>query len=545
MWPGAQTAPANVTYPRIIQAMSEMKDIPSDTNVDREHSHVRREAASASSKKPTRDSKRRASHSQIERRRREKINDRLITLRTIVPACAAEVEERRKQRLQEEDEARRMAAGELIVSTGGESDGKRRRKRRRAAAALAAAKNGDGAAKRKPADKEDELGLHKLEVLTHAIEYIFELEARLQELQTGVPVARKQICDEEEAQATKDALPAGVPMEDSGIRTRPASANADDLSQHSMDVDESHQNYTSSWHQHLPDADPTRLARQPTASSTESSSSATSPTFTNFTAPGESPMFAGGSTPSTYTSLTSSMMSLSAESPILRWNSNTAASANRPSLTLPKYDDAKRERGVPVQYLPMLPEPAIPLPHDQESRLVSQSPDRIADVPHGAKAIAPDQQAAPPYRDARLLLSLKASVSPESLRPVTSSVREDLTSSVQEDDPAWGPHTYPRIVRPRRSSVSTPRTTTSTQNSANVAVPPPSSFSRIKYRYADPHTHKLMGGSAPGGAYPTTSFSSSTHNDPPRHSLPSPPLLSLDSPRNTGRQKGPQEDHDR
>lgn len=187
------------------------------------------------------------------------------------------------------------------------------------------------------------------------------------------------------------------------------------------------------------------------------------------------------------------MMSLSAESPILRWNSNTAASVNRPSQTLPKYDDAKRERGVPVQYLPMLPEPAIPLPHDHESRLVSQSPDRIADIPHGAKAIAPDQQAAPPYRDARLLLSLKASVSPESLRPVTSSVREDPTSSVQEDDPAWGPHTYPRIVRPRRSSVSTPRTTTSTQNSANVAVPPPSSFSRIKYRYADPHTHKLMG----------------------------------------------------
>lgn len=128
-------------------------------------------------KKTVRDSKRRATHSQIERRRREKINDRLVTLRSIVPACAKELEDRRRQKQEEEDEAARIAAGGAPKTYIDAATGKPKRKRNR--------KKPDS---KKPTggDKEEELGLHKLEVLTHAINYIFELKAHIHKLETGV-----------------------------------------------------------------------------------------------------------------------------------------------------------------------------------------------------------------------------------------------------------------------------------------------------------------------------------------------------------------------
>ncbi|KAK0552489.1 hypothetical protein OC846_002893 [Tilletia horrida] len=151
----------------------------------------------------TRDSKRRATHSQIERRRREKINDRLITLRNLVPACAREVEERRRIKAEEEEAARRAAKGlpplnptgagvealqdaSTSAEPGSASDkAKRKRNRRRAAAAAAAvAAQESGAVD--PEDKEEDLGLHKLEVLTHAIDYIYELQARISDLEIQV-----------------------------------------------------------------------------------------------------------------------------------------------------------------------------------------------------------------------------------------------------------------------------------------------------------------------------------------------------------------------
>lgn len=127
-------------------------------------------------KRTARDSKRRATHSQIERRRREKINDRLVTLRSIVPACAKELEDRRRQKQEEQDEAARIAAGGAPKTYIDAATGKPKRKRNR--------KKPDT---KKPggADKEEELGLHKLEVLTHAINYIFELKAIIHKLETG------------------------------------------------------------------------------------------------------------------------------------------------------------------------------------------------------------------------------------------------------------------------------------------------------------------------------------------------------------------------
>ncbi|EST08294.1 Myc-type, basic helix-loop-helix (bHLH) domain protein [Kalmanozyma brasiliensis GHG001] len=127
-------------------------------------------------KKGVRDSKRRATHSQIERRRREKINDRLVTLRSIVPACARELEDRRRQKQEEEDEAARIAAGGAPKTYIDAATGKPKRKRNR--------KKPDPK-KSAGADKEEELGLHKLEVLTHAINYIFELKGYIQKLETG------------------------------------------------------------------------------------------------------------------------------------------------------------------------------------------------------------------------------------------------------------------------------------------------------------------------------------------------------------------------
>ncbi len=134
-------------------------------------------------KKAVRDSKRRATHSQIERRRREKINDRLVTLRSIVPACAKELEDRRRQKQEEEDEAARIAAGGAPKTYIDAATGKPKRKRNRK---KPEAKK--GAAAEGGADKEEELGLHKLEVLTHAINYIFELKAYIHKLETGANV---------------------------------------------------------------------------------------------------------------------------------------------------------------------------------------------------------------------------------------------------------------------------------------------------------------------------------------------------------------------
>lgn len=128
---------------------------------------------STSPKKGVRDSKRRATHSQIERRRREKINDRLVTLRCIVPACAQELADRRRQKQEDEDEAARIAAGGAPKTYIDAATGKPKRKRNR--------KRADS----KKAAGEDELGLHKLDVLTHAINYIFELKAQIHTLQTG------------------------------------------------------------------------------------------------------------------------------------------------------------------------------------------------------------------------------------------------------------------------------------------------------------------------------------------------------------------------
>ncbi|KAE8234636.1 hypothetical protein CF326_g318 [Tilletia indica] len=169
-------------------------------------------AASSSSTSPgkrasasSRDSKRRATHSQIERRRREKINDRLITLRNLVPACAREVEERRRVKAQEEESARRVAKGLPPLSPTAESDAvgrgdaasgdaggsasdkaKRKRSRRRAAAAAAAAATTEASGGPDAEDKEEDLGLHKLEVLTHAIDYIHELQGRIADLEAQV-----------------------------------------------------------------------------------------------------------------------------------------------------------------------------------------------------------------------------------------------------------------------------------------------------------------------------------------------------------------------
>lgn len=268
-------------------------------------------------KKPIRDSKRRATHSQIERRRREKINDRLVTLRSIVPACALELDSRRRQKQEEDQEAARIAAGGAPKTYIDAATGKPKRKRNR---------------KRPEAKKagEEELGLHKLEVLTHAINYIFELKARIDKLETGREVEYVGTADNpfgvrnRDGSYRQDAKVEDEPGEGLGARTLvSAPKNEDDEEDQLQDGDveeeelsseqdepveeqraskKPHINCSSS----IPFIAPLPYRRRDTYSSSTSSRNSASAEC--------SPAF---SIVSPATSITSPLMSLSASSPIL------------------------------------------------------------------------------------------------------------------------------------------------------------------------------------------------------------------------------------
>lgn len=116
----------------------------------------------------------RMEHSQIEKRRREKINDRLATLRKIVPACVMELEVRQ----QELDELIRMSASDFTSRSSCSLASKHKRKLRRAAR------------KREMHDFEsserrNDMTLNKLEILNHTVAYIQQLEIRLMELESN------------------------------------------------------------------------------------------------------------------------------------------------------------------------------------------------------------------------------------------------------------------------------------------------------------------------------------------------------------------------
>ncbi|PWN53984.1 hypothetical protein IE53DRAFT_365861 [Violaceomyces palustris] len=324
-------------------------------------------------KKPGRDSRRRATHSQIERRRREKINDRLVALRTIVPACAKELEDRRRARQEEEEEAARIAAGgaprrSIIVDGPPGTRPKRKRNRRKVEKAKVGA---DG-------EKEEELGLHKLEVLTHTINYIYELKARIEELETGIKPAviptvnskfpsddRHEAADEDEAEeeGSDDGLemaewvPKSVAITNKLKAERleqaqdVSSANSDDkiprvkheyrdktdLDHDELDEEDDEPELErygkrrasvgTSLHSHLQSHHPNfklapfnRLSQY--SFSTSSSSSEISPTMS---LGHNSPIMAS---PSGSSTLTSPMMSLSAESPILFSGSSAKGGRN-------------------------------------------------------------------------------------------------------------------------------------------------------------------------------------------------------------------------
>ncbi|CAO1629037.1 unnamed protein product [Parajaminaea phylloscopi] len=268
--------------------------------------------AAANGKRTGRDSKRRATHSQIERRRREKINDRLITLRNLVPACVREVEDRQKAKTAEEEEAQLIAAG---LATASSQKGKRKRNRRKASEAKAAAQSAAGAA-----DKDPELGLHKLEVLTHAIDYIYQLQARIQELETGVRPERVQrVEDKDELELEDDSSHekqtdsrrmsmADVPMngvDDGSHDGRVRDEGRSSIPKSSARPKQGEQLTQSSSRAHK--------AEYSRSVSPQSDSSATAPS----TAGAASPIFSSGRTTSTsVSSITSPFMSLSASSPI-------------------------------------------------------------------------------------------------------------------------------------------------------------------------------------------------------------------------------------
>lgn len=379
-------------------------------------------------KKPVRDSKRRATHSQIERRRREKINDRLITLRSIVPACVAEIEERKRVKLEEEEEARKIAAGE--ISANAVRGGKRKRNRRRAAAA-ATKKEGEGD------DKEEELGLHKLEVLTHAIDYIYQLQERIQELETGIIPQKRRVNDEEERE--DDPMDTEVLVHQAeGSRATSTIDRKSSL----MEEDEDEESSEA----HLEMAEWKGIQIKPTGTKKDirrpsygrrSISLNPSPNiFGSFV--GESPLFsttASSSSASNYTSLTSPMMSLSAESPIMclgQGSSSTTASpkgskeqeevnlleSNLPqssrnkatlSIALPNSSGGKNRSPVKIgEQSWKLPSPALSAFDSHQRARSNTTSQRIPNFP----------KPAPQHDDARLLLAF--STSPEVFRPTSA-----------------------------------------------------------------------------------------------------------------------------
>lgn len=383
-----------------------------------------------STKRPVRDSKRRATHSQIERRRREKINDRLVTLRVIVPACTAEVEERKRQKRQEEEEARKIAAGEMVPTS---VKGKRRRNRRKASTSEAA-------------EKEDELGLHKLDVLTHTIEYIYELQDRIEELEQGVKRSEpRKVVDAQEMEENRDGK----------------AEHEDDDEDSEADLE------MSDWKPNI------RRKLSESTSSAVMSLSAESPMFSSAT----------NSSASAFTNLTSPMMSLSSDSPILRWDNSkdttesppTKGSRSMQSLDLKRkkaHSNLSASHGIDWR----LPAPALPFedkPRLKHRHTCSGSNSHLTGFTNQVKSTSTSQ-------DAHLLLSL--STSPESLRPI----------SAMRDSFQWQ----------RRTSLAP----------SMSAIISQSAGSKNK-----------VAGSAPGGAHATSSDSL----------LISPPLLALDEPVST------------
>lgn len=384
-------------------------------------------SAPSSAKKPVRDSKRRATHSQIERRRREKINDRLVTLRTIVPACAAEVEDRKRAKREEEEEARRIAAGEMV---GSSARGKRKRNRRKAA------KTGQE-------DKEDELGLHKLEVLTHTIDYIYQLQDRIYELETGsrppsLQPKRAGLEDEDEDEEPDDddeGSDAHLEMSEwKGIRPTV-------------------KRRTSEAEVGIVD-----MARRRSTISSDLSSLAPSPAVMSMSA--ESPMFSTGassSSTSALTSLTSPMMSLSSESPIFRWSNHSSSS---PGGSREKERPAsKHGKGAPSHAHDwQLPGPALPLEESSNGGGGGGGGGGTNTSSIDSSASSRRTSAA---QEAHLLLNL--STSPEVLRPM-SAIRQTFVPILQ-----------------RRKSITA---TMAGSRAAKAAI---------------------IGGSAPGGAHPSAS----------------------------------------
>ncbi|SPO31216.1 uncharacterized protein UTRI_05984_B [Ustilago trichophora] len=432
-------------------------------------------------KKAVRDSKRRATHSQIERRRREKINDRLVTLRSIVPACAKELEDRRRQKREEENEAARIAAGGAPKTYIDAATGKPKRKRNRKKPDMKKPTGGE---------KEEELGLHKLEVLTHAINYIFELKAHIHRLETGagpehVPTAdnpfgvrnkdgsyRQDAKVEDEPGCGLDARVLGLEGIATGLNTKPArpkdeedeevdqieddpteeAGEGDDEDEEDDDEDDDDEPLQRRSKKHMssttrpastwaptftttttfkpdPFAVPTRYRRTDTTISSSSSSRESAEVSPAFSLIQASPSTTTTISPAT--TVTSPMMSLSAESPIMlpdpaislsskqRRVSQTPAFSSLPTSALPLLP-ARRESSSFLFKQLTLTSPNFPPTHPSTARsLPFPSHTTYGEESEVRKTTTSTTPGLSDAHNAAALL-LNFSTSPEVLRPITS-----------------------------------------------------------------------------------------------------------------------------
>lgn len=397
--------------------------------------------ASGSPKKAVRDSKRRATHSQIERRRREKINDRLVTLRSIVPACAQELEDRRRQKQEEDDEAARIAAGGAPKTYIDAATGKPKRKRNRKKPDTKKTGAGGG---------EEELGLHKLEVLTHAINYIFELKAEIEELRTGVRPQHVMTADNPWGVKNRD----GTYRVDAKVEDEPGcgiaiSKSGEDDEEEEDELDEDAADDGEEGEDEEDEDEPLqRRAKKHMPSSTYTSSQATVKTEP-FVAPFRrtettySPSSSRGSaevspafsliqqSPSTIspaTTITSPMMSLSAESPILLPDpavpvSKRAGFTSLPSSALPLPPNRRESSSFLFKHL-SLSSPNFPATANARARSTTLSfptygeESELRETSSSKTPGLSDRDADPTDTAAAAELLLNFSTSPEVLRPI-------------------------------------------------------------------------------------------------------------------------------
>lgn len=432
--------------------------------------------------------------------------------------------------------------------------------------------------KDKDKDAEPELGMHKLDVLTHTIDFIYQLQARIQELETGGrPVKAKRaerddIVDEATQGSTSPPLPPP------GLPTAPPAALPPIDEKHPRGFTPiklggnyrrglDHMRSMSASSETTSEADLPLPHQLPTSSYNHGYGYNagygygygydSSPSFTTGASSSSSK---GANTPASsgaLSSLTSPFMSLSASSPIfLAGTTGGGGSGGKkgsldmrtaaPSFALPPAALSLYEVAHPHHQHPhhgevrgqhgstssvrdggSQEEEEGKEREDHEMEIVEQS---TGSNGSNVMSRSPKPELEPEASSAaRLLLAMSASPE-DALRPVGGSHFDSRTNGTTVPTPA--PLSTPRMRRSTTTSFHVDRPEMSRGSSGIFFAQPAPSSTNGAPTAAHTHTHthyrRWVPGSAPGGSRATTATAAGGATTGRMGSLPSPPLLALD-----------------